>query len=204
MRKINQASIAANEAVYLFTPSPGRLDATIGIKYNTPCRFLIKYCFTAIINNITPVEPRRFITQWKTQNRVSTLILGDHSMSVRIITLSILALFLANLLVITPSGAAPHFAGSWVDSENTSIKMSIREDGGIFRITGGDEAYGYSLSCLVKDMKAVCTGSGGRLEGENFLYQSVFEFTNEGTMNESWKAFNNLQTIRGKTIWKHQ
>jgi len=82
--------------------------------------------------------------------------------------------------------------------------MNIREDGGIFRVTVGDEAYGYALSCLVKNKKAVCTGSGGRLEGENFLYQSVFEFTKDGTMSENWKAFNNLQTINGKTIWKHQ
>ena len=129
-----------------------------------------------------------------------------------------LAVFtLAQLLVVMPvhqiaraqvspavnNTASVNFAGHWVDQKNRDIKMSVRENSGLFMITGGDEAYGYQISCLVKNMSAVCTGNGGRLEGENFLYQSSFQFKSDGTLIESWKAFNNLQTVSGKTIWTH-
>jgi hypothetical protein len=96
------------------------------------------------------------------------------------------------------------FAGRWVDQENTDNKMSVAQDNGVFRVTAGDDAYGYRLSCLVKKKLIVCSGDGGLLEGENFLYQSTFEFNTNGSVVENWKAFNNLQTASGKTIWKRQ
>ncbi len=102
------------------------------------------------------------------------------------------------------SMATKPFVGRWADRDNSTIKMTVREDGGLYRITGGDEAYGYNIACLLKDQQAVCTGNGGRLEGENFLYQSTFTFTADGLAAETWKAFNNLQTVTGTTIWKKQ
>ena len=137
-------------------------------------------------------------------------------MSIRLFTKALGALVLAQMLIVFPynvmvqaqeitsasANTAIKFSGSWVDQQNAGIRMRVREDGGIFRGTGGDEGYGYQISCLVKDLSAVCTGNGGRLEGENFLYQSSFQFNNDGTLKESWKAFNNLQTVSGKTIWK--
>ena len=97
---------------------------------------------------------------------------------------------------------AGNFAGRWIDQQNASIQMSVREDEGIFRITGGDKAYGYQISCLANNLGAACTGNGGRLEGQNFLYRSTFFFTSNGKLAENWRAFNNLQTVSGKTIWK--
>ena len=133
-------------------------------------------------------------------------------MSFRITIASLLTLFVTSLLAISLPGHANadlkknstthQFAGHWVDHQNAAIKMSVTEDGGIYRITGGDEAYGYNLSCLLKGKSAVCTGSGGRLEGENFLYQSTIEFGADGMAVENWKAFNNLQTVNGSTSWK--
>ena len=137
-------------------------------------------------------------------------------MSIRAITKALCALLMAQMLVAVSfhamaqpqevvsasANTAIKFAGSWVDRQNAGIQMSVHEDGGLFRITGGDEAYGYQISCLVKGLSAVCTGNGGRLEGENFLYQSSFQFNKDGTLTESWKAFNNLQTVTGNSIWK--
>lgn len=96
------------------------------------------------------------------------------------------------------------FSGRWVDRDNMDIQMSVTKDLGVYRVMGGDYAYGYRLTCLVKGQKAICTGDGGQLEGENFLYQSTFEFTQTGMAIENWKAFNNLQTVSGKTNWKRR
>ncbi len=100
------------------------------------------------------------------------------------------------------ANAMPPFAGHWVDRENAGVRMSVREDNGLFRITAGDENYGYTLSCLLEKTGAVCIGSGGRLEGQNFLYRSTFRITGKGHLAESWQAFNTLQSVNGQTIWK--
>ena len=100
------------------------------------------------------------------------------------------------------TSAAASYTGVWSDSENTDIKMNVTSDDGLLQIVGGDEYYGYTIACLFKDMSAVCSGDGGKLEGENFLYQSRIEFTGDGTAIENWKAFNNLQKVEGKTTWK--
>ena len=137
-------------------------------------------------------------------------------MSFRSLTKALCEVLLAQMLVVFPltstaqaqekpvasASLSSDFAGRWVDHQNASIQMSVRQDEGVFRVTGGDEAYGYQVSCLAKDMSAVCTGNGGRLEGEHFLYQSSFQFNNDGTLTENWKAFNNLQKVNGQTIWK--
>ena len=115
----------------------------------------------------------------------------------------VMACLLPIVFVAGPASAAGvKFSGAWVDQQNADIKMNVREDAGIFKITGGDKAYGYQVFCLLKGVSAVCTGSGGRLEGEKFLYQSTFEIGNDGTATERWKAFNNLQTVSGSTMWK--
>ena len=137
-------------------------------------------------------------------------------MSVRSIALLAFTIALAGLLVVvlpdhravaaqgtSASASGDPFVGNWVDVQNGAITMSVRADAGIYRVTGSDEAYGYNLSCLKKDPNAVCTGNGGRLEGQNFLYQSTFTFTANGTITENWKAFNNLQTVNGQTTWRH-
>jgi len=132
-------------------------------------------------------------------------------MTPRFLASSCLVLLLTNFVMIgspAKAGIAPvptnPFAGRWIDQQNRNISMSVKEDGGIYRISGGDEAYGYNLACLVKNTQAVCSGNGGRLEGQNFLYQSTFSFLPDGSLIESWRAFNNLQTVSGQTTWLHQ
>ena len=95
------------------------------------------------------------------------------------------------------------FTGTWVDSENEATRMVIVEEDGLLRIAGGDEqsGYAYTAACLVTGNKAACMGDGGKLEGENFLYESVIELGDDGNAVESWKAFNNLQAAEGNTIW---
>ena len=97
--------------------------------------------------------------------------------------------------------AQANFSGTWVHQAKPASKMRVREDAGVYRVTGSDESYGYNLSCLVKNMKAVCMGTGGRLEGENFLYQSTIDFQSDGSAIENWTAFNNQQTVAGKIVW---
>jgi len=108
-------------------------------------------------------------------------------------------------VTLTSSGfARGHelYVGVWMDKQNTGLKMSISEDNGLLRITGGfGEDYHYRLSCVVKSGKAACQGSGGKLEGENFLYESFITFSQNGAAAEDWKAYNNLQAINGKTNW---
>ncbi len=124
---------------------------------------------------------------------------------------ALLLFLLAGFVIISPfanpAASAPHtnpFAGHWIDQQSASIKMSVKEDGGLYRISGGDEAYGYNLACLLKNLQAVCSGNGGQLEGQNFLYQSTFSFLPDGSVLESWRAFNNLQTVSGQTTWRRK
>lgn len=96
------------------------------------------------------------------------------------------------------------YAGTWVDNENADNRMLISEDEGLLRVAGGDENFGYSASCLVNSGKAACMGSGGKLEGENFLYESLIQFAEDGTAIESWKAFNNQSSTQGATNWRRE
>jgi len=130
-------------------------------------------------------------------------------MTPRSLSSSLFALLLTSFITTSPFAnpalSAPHtnpFAGHWVDQQNTSIKMSVKEEDGLYRISGGDEAYGYNLACLLKNLQAVCSGNGGRLAGQNFLYQSTFSLQPNGSVLESWRAFNNLQTVSGQTTWQ--
>ncbi len=132
-------------------------------------------------------------------------------MTPRLPASSFLVVLLAHFVMISslanPAFASTptnSFAGRWVDQQNTSINMSVKEDGGIYRISGGDEAYGYNLACLLKNTQAVCSGNGGQLEGQNFLYQSTFSMLPDGSLIESWRASNNLQTVSGQTTWLPQ
>jgi hypothetical protein len=99
---------------------------------------------------------------------------------------------------------AQPYVGDWLDQENADIRMAIAEDGGLIRIAGGDPKIGYSYTaaCLVTDKKAACLGEGGKLEGKNFLYESLIIFKDDGTAVETWKAYNNLQAAEGSTTWK--
>ena len=93
------------------------------------------------------------------------------------------------------------FSGQWVDRQNSAIKMSVRKDNGLYRISAGDASYGYQMACLVSNQQAACSGNGGLLEGQNFLYQSTFSFLPDGSLIENWRAFNNLQSVSGQTSW---
>ena len=96
------------------------------------------------------------------------------------------------------------FAGVWVDQKNPALQILVTKVNGIYKVNGGDGSFGYDLACLKNKMTSVCTGYGGLLEGKNFLYQNTLQFRPNGVIFESWKAFNNLQTIKGETIWKRK
>jgi hypothetical protein len=119
-----------------------------------------------------------------------------------------LALFVssvgAGLAFAKDDGGATGIVGQWLDSQMSDVKMSVKKDDGVFRVTAGNDAYGYELACLFKDNKGVCTGWGGKLEGENFLYHSLIELQKDGSLREEWRAFNNLSDSKGTTIWKRR
>lgn len=129
-------------------------------------------------------------------------------MSPRNLSVSMLCGISAFILLFTLSpaiadpGGAPALTGPWVDSANASNRMGVHAEQGLLRVIGGDAVFGYRLSCLQKQQEAVCTGDGGQLEGENFLYQSTLKLQRDGTVIEDWKAFNNLQTVNGTTTWR--
>ncbi len=115
--------------------------------------------------------------------------------------LSLIALLVFSGLESRPA-MAESFSGVWVDRQNNSLEMNISKENGLYKIRGGEESFGYDLSCLFKDMRAVCLGSGGQLQGEGFLYQSTMKLDDEGKLTEDWKAYNNIQTVTGQTIWQ--
>lgn len=96
------------------------------------------------------------------------------------------------------------YVGSYVDADNPSMRMEIAEDEGLLRVRAGDGAFGYELACLVTQARAACMGDGGKLEGENFLYESMIEFGDDGSAVETWKAFNNQQASEGATNWRRE
>jgi hypothetical protein len=96
------------------------------------------------------------------------------------------------------------YVGLYVDADNAGNRMEIAEDEGILRVRGGTDAFAYELGCLVTQGKAACMGNGGKLEGENFLYESMIEFADDGSAVETWKAFNNQQAAEGATNWRRE
>jgi hypothetical protein len=103
-----------------------------------------------------------------------------------------------------PSEDRALYVGSYVDADNPSTRMEITEDEGLLRVRAGNESYAYELACLVTQAKAACMGNGGKLEGENFLYESMIEFAADGTAVETWKVFNNQQAAEGATNWHRE
>lgn len=116
--------------------------------------------------------------------------------------LSIAASALLFSLVQAGEDPADGFVGEWVDSNNSDIRMTITEESGLLRIEAGDDAFGYQLACVRKDLTAKCLGHGGKLEGEDFLYQSILNLSVGGAMAENWNVYNNLQSISDQTLWK--
>ena len=103
-----------------------------------------------------------------------------------------------------PAAASTPFTGQWTDRQNSAMRMKVQEDNGLYRIMAGDSSYGYQMACLVSNQQAACSGNGGLLEGQNFLYQSTFLFLPDGSLIENWRAFNNLQSVSGQTSWIRQ
>jgi len=94
------------------------------------------------------------------------------------------------------------FVGEWIDGNNDSIWMNIVSKAGLLRIKAGDDFFGYTLACVFKSAEAKCLGNGGKLEGEDFLYQSVLSVSPDGSMVENWNVYNNLQSLSDRTLWK--
>ena len=119
--------------------------------------------------------------------------------------LPLLSMLFVCFLTTTAQAQRPStFTGVWVDQKNPAMLILVKKVNGIYRVIGGDGSFGYEIACLQKKMAALCTGYGGLLEGQNFLYYNTLEFMPNGMISETWKAFNNLQTVKGKTIWKRK
>ena len=106
------------------------------------------------------------------------------------------------------AASAHPLAGQWVDKANAKNTMTVSVQNGLLRLKAGEsygngDAFSYEAACAPEmDGKPHlnCVGSGGKLNGHDFIYSSQLKQNKDGSLSETWFAENG-DRVSGKTRW---